>query len=86
MQLVEKNEVIEGEKGIHDPAFLEGVSEMCNSSENVKEEGRVEGEKQKEIEIILNMVNEGASDEIDEMIIKFTKISSDKLNKIKQKY
>jgi len=61
------------------------VSEMCNSSENAKEEGRVEGEKQKEIEII-HMVNEDASDEIDEMIIKFTKISEEKLNKIKQKY
>lgn len=58
---------------------------MCNSSENTKEEVRVEGEKQKEIEII-HMVNEGASDEIDEMIIKFTKISEEKLNKIKQKY
>ena len=59
---------------------------MCNSSENAKEEGRVKDEKQKEIEIILNMVNEGASDEIDEMIIKFTKNSEEKLNKIKQKY
>lgn len=58
---------------------------MCNSSENTKEEICVEGEKQKEIEII-HMVNEGASDEIDEMIIKFTKISEEKLNKIKQKY
>lgn len=58
---------------------------MCNSSENAKEEGCVEGEKQKEIEII-HMVNEDASDEIDEMIIKFTKISEEKLNKIKQKY
>lgn len=58
---------------------------MCNSSENAKEEGRVEDEKQKEIEII-HMVNEGTSDEIDEIIIKFTKISEEKLNKIKQKY
>lgn len=44
-------------------------------------EGRTEGRNDREIEIVLGMIEEGASDE---MILKYLKISKERLEQIKK--
>jgi predicted transposase YdaD len=45
-------------------------------------EGRTEGRNDREMEIVLGMIEEGASDE---MILKYLKISKERLEQIKKK-
>ena len=49
--------------------------------EEGRAEGRTEGRNDREMEIVLGMIEEGASDE---MILKYLKISKERLEQIKK--
>lgn len=73
----EKDQVVEGEYDIHDPALQKGMMEMCNLSNAIDEKSRAE----ERTEIVNEMIQQGLSDE---MILKCTKISKEELKQIKK--
>ena len=68
-------------KAMSDQKWRQDVKAMEIRYQELLQEGRAEGRDDREIEIVLGMIEEGASDE---MILKYLKISKERLEQIKK--
>lgn len=68
-------------KAMSDQKWRQDVKAMEIRYQELLQEGRAEGHDDREIEIVLGMIEEGASDE---MILKYLKISKERLEQIKK--
>ena len=68
-------------KAMSDQKWRQDVKAMEIRYQELLQEGRIEGRNDREIEIVLGMIEEGASDE---MILKYLKISKERLEQIKK--
>ena len=68
-------------KAMSDQKCRQDVKAMEIRYQELLQEGRAEGRDDREIEIVLGMIEEGASDE---MILKYLKISKERLEQIKK--
>ncbi len=68
-------------KAMSDQKWRQDVKAMEIRYQELLQEGRIEGRHDREIEIVLGMIEEGASDE---MILKYLKISKERLEQIKK--
>ena len=70
-------------KAMSDQKWRQDVKAMEIRYQELLQEGRAEGRDDREIEIVLGMIEEGASDE---MILKYLKISKERLEQIKKNH
>ncbi len=68
-------------KAMSDQKWRQDVKAMEIRYQELLQEGRIEGHNDREMEIVLGMIEEGASDE---MILKYLKISKERLEQIKK--
>lgn len=68
-------------KAMSDQKWRQDVKAMEIRYQELLQEGRAEGRNDREMEIVLGMIEEGASDE---MILKYLKISKERLEQIKK--
>lgn len=68
-------------KAMSDQKWRQDVKAMEIRYQELLQEGRTEGRNDREMEIVLGMIEEGASDE---MILKYLKISKERLEQIKK--
>lgn len=68
-------------KAMSDQKWRQDVKAMEIRYQELLQEGRIEGRNDREMEIVLGMIEEGASDE---MILKYLKISKERLEQIKK--
>ena len=68
-------------KAMSDQKWRQDVKAMEIRYQELLQEGRAEGRDDREMEIVLGMIEEGASDE---MILKYLKISKERLEQIKK--
>ena len=80
LQLARKVDV-QYRKAMSDQKWRQDVKAMEIRYQELLQEGRAEGRDDREIEIVLGMIEEGASDE---MILKYLKSSKERLEQIKK--
>ena len=68
-------------KAMSDQKWRQDVKAMEILYQELLQEGRIEGHNDREMEIVLGMIEEDASDE---MILKYLKISKERLEQIKK--